>query len=364
MAELELTGVSMSYGDTRVLHDVSLAVPDGGFAALVGPSGSGKTTMLKVLAGFLTPEAGRVRIGGSDATAMSPEARDLGIVFQNYALFPHMTVKENVAFGLRMRGVARRAARSRVTDMLGLVGLPDLGGRYPDELSGGQQQRVALARALVIEPKALLLDEPLSALDRKIREEMQVELRRIQRETGVTAVIVTHDQEEALALGDRLTVLDHGVVQQEGAPFDVYQHPASPFVATFLGKANLFDAEVVAVAPSHVRLGATEVDGLVLPSEATPGDAVTLCVRPEGWMIADTADADAGVLVVDGVVRLSRQTGQTAEALVTTEHGEVAVTVLSTQVARVREGARVRLAAPAQNVHVLATPSSVTTAAA
>lgn len=364
MAELELTGVSMAYGETRVLHDVSLAVPDGGFAALVGPSGSGKTTILKVLAGFLSPEAGHVRIGGSDATLTSPEARDLGIVFQNYALFPHMTVKENVAFGLRMRGLARRTARSRVSDMLELVGLPGLGDRYPDELSGGQQQRVALARALVIEPKALLLDEPLSALDRKIREEMQIELRRIQREARVTALIVTHDQEEALALGDQLTVLDHGVVQQEGAPFDVYRRPASSFVATFLGKANLFDAEVMGTAPSRVRLGATEVDGLVLPPEATPGDGVTLCVRPEGWLVADADATGTGMLTLEGVVRLSRQTGQTAEALVTTGHGEVAVTVLSTQIARVREGAHVRLAVPAENVHVLGAPSSVTTAAA
>ena len=265
-----------------------------------------------------------------------------------------MTVAQNVGFGLRMRRMAAADSRARTAEMLDLVGLPGYADRYPDELSGGQQQRVALARALVIRPKALLLDEPLSALDRKIREEMHVELRRIQREANVTAIIVTHDQVEALALGDRLMVLDEGVVQQEGGPWDVYAQPRSRFVATFLGKANLFDATVRATGTGTVSLGATEATGIALPDGTGVGDELTLCVRPERWTIAGPETEDrADGLSVAGRVRLLRQTGQTSEAIIDSAHGELSLTALSTAAHQLDEGANVRLVAPPASIHVI-----------
>ena len=351
MAELELDRVGMSYGNTRVLHDVSLQVPDGRFHAVVGPSGSGKTSALRLLAGFARPDAGQVRIGGHDVGALPPERRDLGIVFQNYALFPHMDIAGNVGFGLRMRGAGRAEIRRRTGEMLELVGLGGLGARYPDELSGGQQQRVALARALVIRPKALLLDEPLSALDRKIRQEMQLELRRIQREAGVTAVIVTHDQEEALSLGDRLTVLDAGRVCQEGPPFEVYNHPASVFVAGFLGNANLFAGRVRAAAEGRVALKGAEAVGLHLPPGTAEGAAVTLCIRPERWRLA--ADAEGPGLALAGPIRHLHQTGETGNGAIDTPLGPVAFTVLSPALGDLATGKPVTLHATPRDIQVL-----------
>ena len=350
MAELQLDRVSMSYGNVRALEDVSLHVADGSFHAMVGPSGSGKTSALKLLAGFAQPDSGAVRIGGQDVTGVPPERRELGIVFQNYALFPHMDVSGNVGFGLRMRGVGHDEARMRVAGMLDLVGLTGFDARYPDELSGGQQQRVALARALVIRPKALLLDEPLSALDRKIRQEMQVELRRIQREAGVTAVIVTHDQEEALALGDTLMVLADGRVQQEGAPFEVYNRPASEFVARFLGNANLFDAVVVSVEDGHVRVGHVEARGLNLPGGARVGDRLPLCVRPERWHVGEGATEG---LSLSGPISRLHQTGETGAGSVATGLGEVGFTVLSPTIAALSPGACITLSAGPQDIHVI-----------
>ena len=355
MADLRLDDVWLSYTaeGPAVLRGLSIDVADGEFYAMVGPSGSGKTSILKVLGGFLAPDAGRVLLDGSDVSGVPPERRDLGIVFQSYALFPHLTVGENVGFGLRMRGMRPREQRGEVAGLLELVGLPELQARYPDELSGGQQQRVALARALVTRPKALLLDEPLSALDRQIRQEMQVELRRIQREAGVTAIIVTHDQEEALALGDRLMVLDAGEVRQEGRPAEVYSHPHSRFVATFLGGANLLSGTVEAVEPSRIDLGGPRASGLALPEGARPGDRVTVCVRPERWRLAtDGAVPEAG-LAVDATVRSVQLSGQVGEARLASALGELALTVLSSQVGELDEGTTVRLHARPEEVHVL-----------
>ena len=357
MADLQLDGVWMSYEESGpILKGLSIDVADGEFYAMVGPSGSGKTSILKVLGGFVEPDAGRVVLDGNDVTRVPPERRDLGIVFQSYALFPHLTVTENVGFGLRMRGVKGSERGRRVAAMLELVGLPGFEGRYPDELSGGQQQRVALARALVTEPKALLLDEPLSALDRKIRQEMQVELRRIQRETGITAIIVTHDQEEALSLGDRLMVLDDGQVRQEGAPWEVYSRPRDRFVASFLGSANLFGARVDAVEPPAVTLDGEEVEvrGLALPAGASAGSRVALCVRPERWEVQHDAPAGVGDgLVLEGAVAGVQQSGQVADCRVRTATRTIALTVLSPGVERLAEGARVRLRAAPADIHVL-----------
>jgi ABC-type Fe3+/spermidine/putrescine transport system ATPase subunit len=290
-AGVEISGLTKAYGDTPVLHDVAFEVPAGEFHALLGPSGSGKTTILRIIAGFTKPDAGVVRVSGKDMTGVAAERRDIGVVFQNYALFPHMDVFRNVAFGLRMRGIDKRETADRVRETLALVRMSDYEQRKPSELSGGQQQRIALARALVIGPKVLLLDEPLSALDRKIRGEVREELRRIQAETGVTAIIVTHDQEEALSLSHRMLVLDNGRVRQAGTPDEVYRRPADAFVADFVGS---FNSIPVTVADGVARIGR---QSLVLP-DGLAGDGVSrLLVRPEELTVGGAAsEAPPGAL--------------------------------------------------------------------
>lgn len=235
MAELSVRKARKTYNGKTVVHDVDVTVEDGAFCTMLGPSGSGKTTILQLIAGLEPMDSGDVRLGGRDITRFHPEKRNIGIVFQSYALFPHLSIADNVAYGLKSRKISRREQKRRVDDMLALVGLHEIPDRKPTQLSGGQQQRVALARALVIEPDLLLLDEPLSALDRKIRGEMQTEIARIHRETGVTTVMVTHDQEEALDLADQVVLLQDGHIRQHAAPRTMYDQPASPFVANFLG---------------------------------------------------------------------------------------------------------------------------------
>jgi spermidine/putrescine transport system ATP-binding protein len=291
VAELELRGISKRFGERAVLEDISIRVPTGEFHAVLGPSGSGKSTMLRIVGGFTPPDHGRVVIDGRDVTVVPPEKREIGIVFQSYALFPHLSVFENVAFGLRMRRLGRVAIRERVEEALSLVKLEAFVSHKPKHLSGGQQQRCALARALVTRPRVLLLDEPLSALDRKIRHDLRLELKRIQRATGVTTVFVTHDQEEALSLADQLLVLDEGRVRQAGNPWDVYQRPADSFVADFVGSTNLIPAQIVnGTAGLEAR-----ASGFSFPlsdsvrDEIGPGTGgrCLLAVRPERVRVAD-----------------------------------------------------------------------------
>jgi spermidine/putrescine ABC transporter ATP-binding subunit len=250
---LELVQVVKRFGTVAAVDRIDLVVQPGELVALLGPSGCGKTTTLRIVAGFERPDSGRVRIQGDDVTGTPPYARDTGMVFQHYALFPHMTVRENVAFGLRMRGIRRSEAETRVREALALVSLSGLEHRYPRQLSGGQQQRVALARALVIRPRLLLLDEPLSSLDAKLRQEMRLEVRAIQRRVGITALFVTHDQEEALSLADRLAVINHGRIEQMGTPVEVYEQPRTAFVAGFIGQSNFFPGEIVEAAADGGR---------------------------------------------------------------------------------------------------------------
>jgi ABC-type Fe3+/spermidine/putrescine transport system ATPase subunit len=272
---VRLDGVTFGYGPTAAVRDVSLAVPAGQLLALLGPSGCGKTTLLKLIGGYLAPAAGRVFLRGRDVTALPPEARNAGTVFQSYALFPHLTARQNVAFGLEIRRVPRAERENRVEAMLDRVGLSAAErDRKPAALSGGQQQRVALARALVIGPDVLLLDEPLANLDRHLRDQLRAELRSLQRLTGVTTILVTHDQEEALSVSDVVAVMAAGQVLQVGPPAEVYDRPRTPFVARFLGAANLFpggvldlDAAVVMVRPEHCRLG--RADGWNWPGRVT-----------------------------------------------------------------------------------------------
>ena len=255
MSFLKLENLSKRYGDFTAVENLDLTVEKGEFVSLLGPSGCGKTTTLQMIAGFVEASAGRILLNGRDITNEKPNRRGLGIVFQSYALFPHMTVAENVSFGLEMQGVAAAERTKRVGETLDLVGLGQFAGRFPRQLSGGQQQRVALARALVIRPQILLLDEPLSNLDAKLREEMQIELRQIQRTVGTTTILVTHDQAEAMALSDRVVVMNAGRVEQVARPHDAYERPATPFVAAFLGKTNRMrvNGDEVTVRPERIR---------------------------------------------------------------------------------------------------------------
>jgi putative spermidine/putrescine transport system ATP-binding protein len=257
--DVRLVGVRKAYGDVVAVDGVDLEVASGEFFTLLGPSGSGKTTTLRLIAGFEQPDAGRIELGGRDVTRVPPYSRDVNTVFQDYALFPHMTVAENIAYGLRVKGVGRTERRKSVDEILEIVRLPGLGDRKPIQLSGGQRQRVALARALVNHPQVLLLDEPLGALDLKLRQEMQIELKRIQRavrEVGITFVYVTHDQEEALTMSDRLAVFNDGRVEQVGAPADVYERPTNAFVAGFVGASNVLHrgGRAFTVRPEKIRM--------------------------------------------------------------------------------------------------------------
>jgi putative spermidine/putrescine transport system ATP-binding protein len=271
--DVRLSDVRKTYGDVVAVAGVDLVIEPGEFFTLLGPSGSGKTTTLRLIAGFERPDSGRVELHGRDVTGVPPYARDVNTVFQDYALFPHMTVGENVAYGLRVKGVPRRERRGRVEEVLRIVRLPGLADRKPIQLSGGQRQRVALARALVNSPRVLLLDEPLGALDLKLRQEMQVELRRIQREVsdiGMTFVYVTHDQEEALTMSDRLAVFNEGRIEQVGAPAEVYERPATEFVAGFIGVSNVItrDGRTFTVRPEKITMLET--------AEALRGDTAEL----------------------------------------------------------------------------------------
>jgi len=277
MSFLELDRVGKSFGPTTAVEEFNLAVAKGEFISFLGPSGCGKTTTLQMIAGFLDPSHGAIRLEGKDLLKIPPAKRGLGIVFQSYALFPHMTAAENVAFGLEMRKVSRAECTERVRAALALVGLAGYEDRHPRRMSGGQQQRVALARALVIRPSVLLLDEPLSNLDARLREDMQIELRQIQRNLGTTTILVTHDQIEAMSLSDRIVVMSKGKVEQIGTPQEVYERPASAFVAQFLGKTNEFAATVDRAAqPAKLVAGGWSA----LAPAGTTG-AVTISIRPE-----------------------------------------------------------------------------------
>jgi putative spermidine/putrescine transport system ATP-binding protein len=283
MARLQLDGLSKRYGDFHAVREVTLDVADGEFLVLLGPSGCGKTTTLRMIAGFVTPSAGAIRIGSRAVTDLPPWKRNSGLVFQSYALFPHLSVAQNVAFGLEMRRLAKSDVDARVAEALRLVRLAHLAERLPRQLSGGQQQRVALARALAIRPDVLLLDEPLSNLDAKLREEVRVEIRELQRQLGLTTVMVTHDQEEALTVADRLVVMADGAVRQIGTQRDLYERPADRFVAGFVGRSTFLVGQAAAAG------GFTTSGGLVLRCAASPiaGDAV-LALRPERLALAST----------------------------------------------------------------------------
>ncbi len=277
MSFLTIEHLEKSFGANRVVKDFNLGIEKGEFVSLLGPSGCGKTTVLRMVAGFETPSTGRIAIGGKDVVDLRPNQRNIGMVFQSYALFPNLTVADNIGFGLKVAGKPKAERTARVQEMLKLIGLPELGDRYPFQLSGGQQQRVALARALAPSPHVLLLDEPLSALDAKVRVSLRNEIRAIQKKLGITTIFVTHDQEEALSMSDRIVVMHGGIAEQVGTPFEVYNRPATKFVANFVGMLNTLSAEVIDAATGHVRIGGTEAT-LRRP---LPEGKVMLAARPE-----------------------------------------------------------------------------------
>ncbi len=343
MSFLVLDRLTKSYGDTLAVDGLTLAVEKGEFVSLLGPSGCGKTTTLQMIAGFVEPSGGGITLDGGDLLAIRPSRRGLGIVFQSYALFPHMTAAENVAFGLEMQGVPRAERERRVSETLALVGLAALAERFPRKMSGGQQQRVALARALVIRPRVLLLDEPLSNLDAKLREEMQVELRQIQRRVGTTTILVTHDQAEAMALSDRIVIMNKGRAEQIARPDEAYGRPASACVAGFLGRTNRLTG-AIREAGGKLVVAIDDADWPAPPG-ARPGE-VTVSVRPERIAFAATGLA--------GTVRNRVFHGSHWLLQVETAAGIVIVIRQNDGVALPREGERVSLAWRAEDMSIAA----------
>ncbi len=314
---VHIRGIIKTFGAVRVLDGIDLEIAPGELFFLLGPSGCGKTTLLRCIAGFCEPDSGAIRIGDRDVTRLPPHVRDTGMVFQSYALWPHLTVRENVAFGLEQRKVPRAEISARVDAALDMVRMRERGGDRPNQLSGGQQQRVALARALVVQPQCLLLDEPLSNLDAKLRLEMRGEIRRICKAAGLTALYVTHDQKEALSIADRLAVLDAGRIEQCGSPLEVYRRPANRFVAGFIGETNFVPVTVESATDGRVRLrapwGAVE-SAAPLPETLGPGAAATLSLRPEALRL-DAPPSD-GPNVFEAAVRESVYLGEVAQHVV------------------------------------------------
>jgi ABC-type Fe3+/spermidine/putrescine transport system ATPase subunit len=309
---ISVEGLTKRFGQVTAVDRASFTIEEGELFTLLGPSGCGKTTLLRLIAGFYTPDEGEIRFNGNVVNAVAPDERGIGMVFQNYALWPHMTVAENVGYGLKLRKVRGAELAQRVEGMLQRVKLGGLGGRYPGQLSGGQQQRVALARALVLNPRILLLDEPLSNLDAKIRVQLRAEIRKLQKELGITAVYVTHDQEEALTLSDRIAVFNLGSACQIGLPKTLYEQPANRFVADFIGVSNLIDARVAAVEAGRGALVVQTPYGewrARFDERFGPGDACVLSIRPENALL--DADAPAGFNRLQGHIAFAAYLGNT-----------------------------------------------------
>ena len=361
---VRLERCSKSYGSVTALTEIDLAIAKGEFVTLLGPSGSGKTTLLNLIAGMVAPSAGRVFIDGRDATNLPPSKRGLGMVFQNYALMPHMTVFDNIAFPLRVRKLPRADIERRVAEVLEMVQLPKVAGRKPRELSGGQQQRISLARCIVYNPAIILMDEPLGALDKKLREDMQLEIKRLHRELGITMLYVTHDQEEALIMSDRIVLLTGGRVAQMGTPDELYHRPLSTFVANFLGHSNLFEGHIENHGPP---VCVRTAEGFTLLSQpfdgqgAKVGETVSVMVRPENVVIMLPSDpAGAMENTMEGTVNESVNLGGVIRHYVAGPAGRIFVSVeFNRPGLRVLDkGAQVRLAWRAIDMRLLSASGS------
>lgn len=295
MAFLQINNVSKLFGTTEAVKEFNLDIEKGELVSFLGPSGCGKTTTLRMVAGFEVPTSGHIVIDGDDITNMPPNQRDVGMVFQSYALFPNMTVAGNIGFGLKVMKKSQHEIEERVKEMLELINMPEYGSRYPSQLSGGQQQRVALARALALRPEVLLLDEPLSALDAKIRVSLRSEIRSIQQKLGITAIYVTHDQEEALSISDRVVVMNAGQMEQVGTPFEIYNFPQTAFVANFVGTLNAVEAEVIDPKASTLRVDGIQLQAAKGLESRRPGEKVMIAIRPERFSFA-TEQKKANIL--------------------------------------------------------------------
>ena len=363
-AYLQLTGIRKSFGTFNALDRIDLSIRQGEFVCFLGPSGCGKTTLLRIIAGLETQTAGRILQAGRDISVRPPAGRDYGIMFQSYALFPNLTVAQNVGYGLANRKHSKAQIALRVEELLKLVGLPGSGGKYPAQMSGGEQQRIALARALATSPGLLLLDEPLSALDAIVRVHLRNEIRSLQRELGVTTVMVTHDQEEALSVADRIVVMNHGVIEQVGTPLEVYREPASPFVADFVGKVNRLTA--VAEGDHWFRCGDMRLQtALGHGSSFRAGREVALYLRPEDRVVGNVRDDDP--MRCDGVVRHIEFLGGNCLAEVDVlgipgQPMQLQYSLNQMDEFGVREGASVRFALRADRLRVFPAASSVTAA--
>jgi len=334
-ATVSLWEVEKDYGTVGAVRGVSLDIGPGEFLTLLGPSGSGKTTTLMMIAGFEDPTGGDIAIDGVSVVGVSPHRRNIGMVFQNYALFPHMTVAENIAFPLKQRGVSKADRTRMVTEALDLVRLPGYGERYPKQLSGGQQQRVALARSIVFKPRLLLMDEPLGALDKQLRESLQLEMRRLHGELGITFVYVTHDQEEALTMSDRIAVMNAGVIEQLAPPREIYEHPKTRFVAGFIGTSNLLSGTVARTSGKDAVLDFGDGERIIVPAaDAAPGDRLEITVRPEKITLSSHASADSTQCALRGTVTEAVYLGTSTNFNVTTTAGaEVVVFTQNTSAA-------------------------------
>jgi putative spermidine/putrescine transport system ATP-binding protein len=350
MAFLELQDLHRDFGTNKALDGIEIALGEGEFLSLLGPSGCGKTTALRLVAGFDRPDQGRIVVDGKDVTRVAPNKRDMGMVFQAYSLFPNMTAHQNVEFGLKIRGKDRTDRRKRVDDLLELVGLGHAGTRYPHQLSGGMQQRVALARALAIEPRVLLLDEPLSALDAKVRVQLREEIRRIQLELGITTLYVTHDQEEALSVSDHVAVMYRGRIEQMGSPAEMYTAPATPFVAEFIGTMNRLEATVV-----DPMTGAVETGGVTLTVEAARGKPrgarVLVLIRPE--TVDVTAANGAGANTLTGEVLTHTFLGPVTRLRIDGAGASLIADMPTARAAALPPGSKVDAALPATEARLL-----------
>ena len=328
---LQIRHLSKSYGDTQILQNINLDIYDGEFLTLLGPSGCGKTTLLRLIGGFEIPNAGSLQLEGVDIAGLPAEKRPINTVFQQYALFPHMNVYDNIAYGLKLKGVPKTEIDQRVRESLAMVQLDHTINRRPQDLSGGQQQRIAIARAVVNRPKMLLLDEPLSALDAKLREQMQSELKRLQRELGITFVFVTHDQQEALSMSDRIAVMKNGVFQQIDTPIGIYESPANLFTASFIGETNLFKGKVLEVNPASIKVEVVEQNDGFHPVRELPrpkfdvqvGQNVNLLLRPEDIRVYYTHEGHEGLIgnVVDSAYK-----GSTLDSVIRLKNGNIVKT--------------------------------------
>ena len=314
---ISIRHITKKFGPIAAVDNVSFDIAPNEFFALLGPSGCGKTTLLRMIAGLETPTAGEIVLDGQDMAYIPPNQRPVNMVFQSYAVFPHMSVRDNVEYGLKVVGTPRDETRKRGEDALAMVKLQDFAERKPDQLSGGQRQRVALARALVKRPKVLLLDEPLSALDAKLREQMQLELTRLQKTVGITFIIVTHDQDEALSMANRIAVMNEGKVSQIATPSELYEHPSNRFVADFIGKVNLIQAKIKSTKGTSVVCTAEGIGGIEIPTEKQVSGSVTLAVRPEKLKLSPQEPKGSNLIAVKGRVRDVAYYGDTSHVVVT-----------------------------------------------